>query len=155
MRTVNIGALLGLSDWKRDAFFLALHARYLQDKFPDVEISVSVPRLRPHVGAFDAGHKVTDENVVRMILAFRITLPRLGITISTRENPEFRENLIGLGITRMSAGSTTEVGGRTITAPAGKGSCQFDISDRRSVEEIKTMLEGKLYQPVFKDWVRI
>lgn len=155
MRTVNIGALLGLSDWRRDAFFLALHAMYLQDKFPDVEIGVSVPRLRPHVGAFDAGHKVTDENVVRMILAFRITLPRLGITISTRENPGFRENLIGLGITRMSAGSTTEVGGRTITAPAGKGSCQFDISDRRSVEEIKAMLEGKLYQPVFKDWVRI
>ncbi len=86
-----------------------------------------------------------------MILALRIFLPRLGITVSTRESAIFRENIISLGITRMSAGSTTCVGGHT----AGAKSAQFEISDTRDVASIKRMLEAKGYQPVMKDWMQI
>jgi len=153
MRNVSIGALLGLGDWRRDVFFLGLHAKYLQDKFPDVEISVSVPRIQPQVSDFKPICQVSDKNIVQIILALRIFLPRLGITVSTRENPAFRENLLPLGVTRMSAGSTTNVGGHTLYQEERGRSCQFEIQDQRTVGEIKAMLETKGYQPVFKDWL--
>ncbi|MDP3804083.1 MAG: 2-iminoacetate synthase ThiH [Candidatus Omnitrophota bacterium] len=155
MRSVNIGTLLGLDDWRKEAFLTGLHAKYLQEKFPDVEVGVSVPRMRPHSGDFKAPFEVSDKNVVQIILALRLFLPRLGITLSTRESARFRENLIGLGVTRISAGSTTKVGGHTISVHSESGSAQFEISDRRSVDEIKVMLESKGYQPVFKDWMHI
>lgn len=155
MRSVNIGALLGLSDWRREAFILGLHAKYLQDRFPDVEMGASLPRIRPQVSGFRADHEVSDKNLVQMILALRLFLPRLGITLSTRESAELRENLIPLGITRMSADSTTRVGGHTIEKSGGENDIQFEISDRRSVDEIKASLGKKGYQAVFKDWMRI
>ncbi len=151
MRSVNIGVLFGLGDWCKEAFLLGLHAKYLQDNFPDVEIGASIPRLRPHVGGFIPRHIVTDTNIVQVILALRIFLPRLGIAVSTRESARFRESIIPLGITRMSAGSTTCVGGHT----AGARSAQFEISDTRDVEDVKSMLEAKGYQPVMKDWMHI
>ena len=89
------------------------------------------------------------------ILALRIFLPRLSITLSTRESPEFRENLLSLGVTRMSAGSTTRVGGHTIAAFDGGRSSQFEISDNRTVDDIKAMLDKKGYQAVFKDWLNL
>lgn len=167
MRSISIGVLLGLGDWKREAFFLGLHAKYLQDNFPDVEIGISVPRIRPQgrglasniqnhqpqVSGFKPIFQVSDRNIVQMILALRIFLPRLGITISTRENPEFRENLISLGITRMSAGSATSVGGHTLYREEKEESSQFEIQDQRTVSQIKTVLEKRGYQPVFKDWL--
>ncbi|MDO8536255.1 MAG: 2-iminoacetate synthase ThiH [Candidatus Omnitrophota bacterium] len=155
MRNVNIGVLLGLNDWRREVFSMALHAKYLQDKLPDVDIGVSVPRIRPQVGGFKASCVVTDKNIVQIILALRIFLPRLGITVSTRESAILRENLVPLGITRMSAGSTTRVGGHTIEKTGSEDNGQFEISDRRSVDEIKTSLEKKGYQAVFKDWMHI
>ncbi|MFA6142630.1 MAG: 2-iminoacetate synthase ThiH [Candidatus Omnitrophota bacterium] len=155
MRSVNIGTLLGLNDWRREAFVLGLHAKYLQDNFPGVEIGVSLPRVRPQAGGFKAGCKVTDKNMVQIILALRIFLPRLGISISTRETAELRKNLIPLGVTRMSAGSTTRVGGHTISAGDGGRSVQFEISDNRTVGEIRTMLDKKGYQAVFKDWMEL
>ena len=153
MRNVNIGILLGLAPWRREAFFMGLHAKYLQDKFPDVEIGISLPRLRPQAGDFTAPYIVTDKNIVQIILAVRLFLPRAGITISTRENPEFRENILSLGITKMSAGSTTAVGGHTLNR--GGNQPQFQISDERNVEEIKDVIERKGYQPVLKDWLQI
>ena len=153
MRSVNIGVLLGLNDWRKEIFSLGLHAKYLQDKFSDVEIGVSIPRLRPQTGDFKAPYEVNEKNIVQMILALRIFLPRLGIAISTRENAAFRENLLPLGITRMSAGSTTKVGGHTIGTE--EGLAQFEICDSRSVDKIKEMLNKKGYQPVLKDWLRI
>lgn len=153
MRNVNIGVLLGLNDWRKEIFLLGLHAKYLQDNFVDVEIGVSIPRLRPQVGDFKAIVEVSDKNIVQIILALRIFLPRLGISVSTRESPTFRENLVPLGITRMSAGSTTRVGGHTIGIEAG--SEQFEVCDERSVEEIKEMLSRKGYQPVLKDWLSL
>ena len=154
MRTVNIGVLLGLSDWREEAFSMGLHARHLQDKFTDAEISISVPRIRPQVEGYRPPLEVTDKNIVQIILALRIFLPRVGITLSTRENPDLRENLLPLGVTRMSAGSTTAVGGHTINYTKNKP-VQFEISDGRNVDQIKEMLLEKGYQPVLKDWVLI
>ena len=149
MRSVNTGALLGLADWRKEAFFAGLHADYLQDRYPETEVSVSFPRLRPHAGSFEPGCSVSDRDLVQMMLAFRLFMPRAGITISTRENPALRDNLVGLGVTRMSAGSSTEVGGHVLE---DKTEGQFEISDRRSVEEIRRMIFSKGFQPVFKDW---
>jgi len=152
MRSVNIGALLGLDDWIREAFLTGLHADYLQNKYPDTEISVSVPRIRPHNGEFQPKVNVDDKSLVQIMLAFRLFMPRAGITISTRESSEFRDNLIGLGVTKMSAGSSTEVGGHALDS---KSEGQFDISDTRNVEQMKDLIYSKGYQPVFKDWQEI
>ena len=137
MRGVNIGALLGLNDWRFEAFFTGLHANYLQNKYPDVELSISLPRMRPHEGSFKQEVIVSDKELVNIMLALRLYLPRVGINISTRENSAFRDNLIGLGVTKMSAGSTTKVGGHTINE---ENTGQFDISDTRDVKEIKNMM---------------
>lgn len=154
MRNVNIGVLLGLDDWRKEVFYLGLHAKYLMDRFPDAEIGISVPRIRPQAAGFKPEYVVNDKNMVQIITALRIFLPRLSISLSTRERPEFRDSLIPLGITRMSAGSTTRVGGHTIKAD-DEYSIQFEISDKRTVDEIRKSLEKKGYQPVFKDWMQL
>ena len=155
MHSVNIGVLLGLNDWRREVFLLGLHAKYLQDNYPDLEIGVSLPRIRPQMGDFSVPNPVSDKNIVQILAALRIFLPRIGIALSTRENPEFRNNLIPLGITRMSAGSSTYVGGHTAKAFSDKSVPQFKISDERDVEEVRKALEKKGYQPVLKDWMHI
>lgn len=152
MRAVNVGALLGLDDWRRDAFFTGLHAGYLQRRFPDSEISVSLPRMRPHAGGFQPDCIVEDRHIVQIMTALRLFMPRAGITISTRESAWFRDRLLPLGVTRMSAGSCTAVGGRTADEPS---TGQFDISDERSVPEMTAMLRRAGWQPVFKDWQRL
>lgn len=154
MRTVNIGALLGLHDVRKEIFFAAVHADYLQNKFPEVEVSISVPRLTEHKGSFEASEIVTDKNIVQIILALRLFLPRVGITVSTREDAKFRENLLGLGVTKMSAGSTTAVGGRGSCQDEEK-TLQFEFLDKRSVADMVEMLKTKGYQPVLKDWMKV
>ncbi len=151
MRTVNVGALLGLHDWRTEAFFTGLHANYLQDTYPDVEISISPPRMRPQLGGFQPRVEVSDKNLVQYMLAFRLFMPRGGITLSTRERAELRDHLVMLGVTKMSAGSCTAVGGRCNRDSTG----QFEISDERSVAEIAQMLYARGYQPVYKDWQMI
>lgn len=151
---VNIGALLGLSDWQRDAFYSALHADYLQRSYPGVEVSISVPRLRPYAGSFNSSAApVTDRAFVQIILAYRLFLPRVGLTLSTRESPQMRENLLPLGITRMSAGALTSVGG--YSDQANTGSAQFEIADERTVPEVVDMIRAKGYLPSFCDWVNM
>lgn len=152
MRGVNIGSLLGLDDWRKEAFFTGLHAKYLQNKYSDTEISVSPPRIRPHAGSFDDIYLVNDTDLVQIMLAIRLFLPRAGITISTRESQNFRDNLIPLGVTKMSAGVSTEVGGHSSET---KSDSQFEISDPRNVEEMTKVLLARGYQPVFKDWMHI
>lgn len=149
IRQINIGALLGLQDWRKEAFFTAMHAQYLQKKYLDAEISLSLPRMRPHIGEFQPPSIVEDRHLVQAITAFRLFLPRSGITLSTREPEELRDNLIYLGVTKMSAGASTEVGGYS---NCDSGQAQFDISDERSLEEIQQMIKSKGYQPVLKDW---
>jgi len=148
MRAVNIGALLGLNDWRTDAFFTGVHADYLQRTYPDAEISISTPRMRPHSGGIPPRTVVTDRNLVQYMLAFRLFMPRGGITLSTRESEELRDALVRLGVTKMSAGSSTAVGGRTRPEEPG----QFEISDDRSVEKVAAMLYSQGYQPVYKNW---
>lgn len=155
MRNVNVGALLGLGDWRKEVFLMGLHALYLQDRYGEVEVGASLPRLRPHAGHFKDIREVDDRNIVQIILALRLFLPRLGIALSTRESAGLREDLLPLGITRMSAGSTTRVGGHTIPSLEGENIPQFEISDPRDVEEMKAMLVSKGYQPVLKDWMQI
>jgi 2-iminoacetate synthase len=151
IRMVNIGVLLGLNKWREEVFFMGLHAKYLQDMFPSVEVGVSLPRIRPHAGDFQPLQDVTDQDIVQCMVALRIFQPRIGITLSTRESDSFRENVLPLGVTRMSAGSTTVVGGHT--AIDGSGSEQFEIADERNVIEMRHMLLSKGYQPVMNDWI--
>ncbi len=152
MRQANLGALLGLSDWRKEIFFLGMHARWLMRNYPDVEIGVSLPRFKKHEGAFSCANAVSDKEFAQILVALRLFLPRASISISTRESRIFRENLIGLGVTRMSAGSHTEVGGY---ASVDKTEGQFDIEDSSTVEEVKAMIIRRGYQPVLKDWQAI
>ncbi len=152
LRTVNIGALLGLGSWRSESFLTGVHAAWLQRNYPGVSIGLSLPRMRPHAGSFVPAHSVSDRELVQIMCAMRIFLPRVSITISTREREWMRDNCAGIGMTRMSAGVSTGVGGRTI---AEKSSGQFDISDARSVDEICAMLTQKGFQPVLKDWMRV
>lgn len=149
MRSVNIGALLGLSDFRKDVYFTGLHASYIQDKFPGTEVGVSFPRIQPQTGNFLPANPVSDKQLVQAILAVRLFLPRAAINISTRENSVVRKNLIGLGVTRMSAGSRTEVGGYTASV---RKEGQFAVTDNSSVAHVKKMISLKGYHPVMKDW---
>jgi 2-iminoacetate synthase len=149
IRTINIGALLGLNDWRREVFFTGIHAAYLQNKFPDIEIGVSFPRMRPQFGNFEPEYRVSDSDLVQSIAALRLFLPRVGITISTRENAFLRDNLLKLGVTKMSAGSSTAIGGHT---DAIDSIGQFEISDRRTVNEMREIISKAGYKPILKDW---
>src|SRR3989338_5966850 len=149
MRQINLGVLLGLGDWRRDVFLLGVHTYWLQRHYTQVEIAVSLPRLRPQVSSFAAPHPVDERNLAQALIALRLFLPACGITISTRETSSLRRSLIGLGVTRMSAGSRTEVGGYSL---AEKTEAQFAISDQSSVAEVKEMISQAGYQPVVKDW---
>ena len=149
MRAVNVGALLGLDDWRKDAFIAGVHAAWLQERYPEVEISMSLPRMRPHVGAFEPAYPVSDPEFAQILLALRLFMPRCGITISTREHPDFRERILPLGVTKMSAGVSTAVGGHS---QEDEGTGQFDISDERSVDEMVAAIKDAGYQPVFQDW---
>lgn len=134
---------------EKRSIFGGLHAQYIQDKFPSVEISLSVPRIRPHAGSFTKIHEVTDKNMVQIMMAYKLFIHRAGLNITTRESAELRDNLIPLGVTKMSAGVSTEVGGHS---QENKGEAQFDTSDKRSLEEIKQMIKSKGYCAVLKDW---
>ncbi len=149
MHGINIGTLLGLDTWQKDVFYTGIHARWLQEKYPHADISVSLPRIRPHKGNFNNIHTVSDRDLVQIMTALRLFLPRCGLTISTRESADFRNRILMLGMTKMSAGSVTSVGGHTANE-ADTG--QFEISDNRNAKEICSMLLKNGYQPVFKDW---
>ncbi len=149
MRTVTVGPLLGLEDWRSETFFAGLHAAYLQNRYWDVDVGLSFPRFCPHEGFFQPRVLVSDRNFVQLIMASRLFLPRAGITVSTRESAEMRNHLPPLGVTKMSAGSSTEVGGRLSVT---KGIGQFEISDRRTARQMKEDLLAMGYQPIFKDW---
>lgn len=149
MRSVGIGALLGLDNFIHDAYLTGLHAHWLQHTYPATDVAVSVPRMCPHEGSFEVKHAVDDRQFVQYITALRCFLPRAGITVSTRENPTMRDNLIPLGVTRISAGVSTAVGGRKLEK---SNDGQFEISDHRSVDAVIDALAALGYQAVCKDW---
>ncbi len=148
-RRVGIGALLGLADWRVEAAYLALHARHLMRRYWRSQVTISFPRLRPAVGGYTPPCPVSDRDLVHMLTALRVFLPDAGLLLSTRESEEFRNNMIPLGVTSMSAGSCTQVGGYTdSTAAAG----QFEIADHRSPGEVARTIQEIGYEPVWKDW---
>lgn len=146
LRGVTIGALLGLHDPHKEAYTTARHLKYLQNTYPWAEISVSLPRLRPVVSDFAPPYPVSDKLFVKLLLAFRLFAPTAGITVSTRESRPFRDAVLPLGVTKMSAGVSTSVGGHD------EGTGQFEIADPRSVEEVQADLLRLGYQPVMQDW---
>lgn len=150
MRGVTIGALLGLRNFRREALCMALHAAYLQRTYPEAEICLSFPRLCPQVGDFTISHPVSEKRLVQIIAAFRLLFPHMGITLSTRESQRFRNGVLPAGITRMSAGVSTAVGGH-IDSPT---TSQFKIADMRSVAEVREALLARGFQPVMHDWNR-
>jgi 2-iminoacetate synthase len=149
-RAVNIGPLVGLGEKRREVFMCGLHARYLDDRFLDTEIGLSLPRLNPAEGGFQPAHPADDRTFVQFLLALRLFLPRAALTVSTRERARFRDRLIQLGVTRLSAGSCTGVGG--YARPAERRAAQFEISDQRSVAQVAQAIAAQGYQPIYKDW---
>lgn len=146
---INLGALLGLYDFRFEALALASHLDYLQKKYWKTKYGVSFPRIKEMVGGiFDARYPVDDATFVQLICAFRMAYPDLSITLSTREESVLRDHIVPLGITTMSAESDTSPGGYSHQNEEK----QFEISDDRSLEDIKMMLKQKGYDPVMKDW---
>jgi len=151
MRGVACGALLGLDDFRKDAFATGLHAYYLQQKYPHAEISFSNPRLRPFINnSSENSNDVHETQLLQVMLAYRLFMPFAGITISTRERAGFRDNVIGMCATKISAGVKVSVGGHD---EEKKGDEQFEISDERSVKEVYEAIKRRGLQPVFTDYI--
>lgn len=149
MRGVSFGALLGLDDFRKDAFAVGVQATLIQRKYPHIEIGFSVPRLRPYINnAENNPRDVHERQLLQVMLAYRLLMPFAGITISTRERAGFRDNVIGLMATKISAGVKVGVGGHD---GEQKGDEQFEISDPRSVDEIIDSIAKKGLQAVFTD----
>jgi 2-iminoacetate synthase len=178
-RRLGIGALYGLADWRAEAVSLAYHAEHLLRACWKAQLTISLPRLRPHAGEFQPLTQMTDRELVQLVCAFRLTFPDAGLVLSTREPAALRDGLFPLGITHISAGSHTEPGGYTgagkekihrtergrIIPLAGEASewsvpetartnatGQFSIADERTPREISAVLVRLGYEPVWKDW---
>ena len=146
---IGLGALFGLEDWRVDAFFTALHLKYLQKTYWKTKYSISFPRLRPHSGGLEPKVEMTDRDLVQTICAFRMLDEDVELSMSTRESENFRNNIIHLGITSISAESKTNPGGYAVDPQTLE---QFEISDERPTEDIATMLKNQGLEPVWKDW---
>ncbi len=151
-RKLNIGVLLGLSDWRIDGFWAALHARFLQRTCWQSSISLSFPRLSHVPERFHIPKMVSDRELVQYMLAMRLFLPEAGFNLSTRETPELRDRLIPLGVTMMSAGSSTRPGGYATNGEEVLE--QFAIEDHRSLEQVAAAIRNAGYDPVWKDFDR-
>jgi 2-iminoacetate synthase len=152
VRRLSIGALLGLYDWRLEGFWTGLHARHLQRECWQSAVSVSFPRLRQAPPRHRVAHPVSDRDLVQLMLALRLFLPEAGFNLSTREPAGLRDRLIPLGVTMMSAGSSTRPGGYT---DLGEDTlAQFDTEDRRSPGEVAEAIRRAGYDPVWKDFDR-
>lgn len=150
MRGVAFGALLGLADFRRDAFACGLHAMEIQRRYPAAEISMSLPRLRP-AAHMDQSSGVSEAQLLQVSMAYRLFLPYTGQTISTRERPGFRDGIVGISATKISAGVSVGIGEHS---GAGHGEGQFVISDPRGVDDVVSALRSNGLQPVMADYVR-
>lgn len=152
MRGVAFAALLGLSDFRKDAFATGMHAYLIQKKYPHAEISFSCPRLRPTINNDKINPKdVHEKELLQIMCAYRIFMPFAGMTISTRERAGFRDNVIGLAATKISAGVSTGIGGHQ--EEGEQGDDQFEIADNRNVEEVVAAIKKQGLQPVMNDYV--
>lgn len=149
---VGLGVLLGLDDWRIDSYMLAKHVDYLEQHFWKTRYSVSFPRLRPCVGSIEPVNPMTDGQLVQLICAYRIFNQQLELSLSTRESRLFRDNVVPIAITHMSAESKTQPGGY---ADEREELEQFVISDERPTGEVVIAMQQRGLQPVFKDWETI
>ena len=161
MRGVAFSALLGLSDFRKDALATALHAYFLQRKYPHAEISLSCPRLRPIINNDQINPlNVHEKQLCQILCAYRIFLPFAGITVSSRESADFRNGIVKIAATKVSAGVSTGIGDHE-SKYSGKdsgseqGDEQFEINDNRSLEHMYSDIEGEGLQPVLNDYLYV
>jgi 2-iminoacetate synthase len=146
---MGLGVLIGLEDWRTDSFFTALHLDYLEKTYWQSKYSISFPRLRPFSGGLEPKVVMDDRELVQLICAYRLFNEEVELSISTRESMAFRNNIVKLGITSISAGSKTNPGGYAVEPQSLE---QFEISDERSAKVIAEMIASQGYEPVWKDW---
>ncbi|MCD2492635.1 2-iminoacetate synthase ThiH [Lacrimispora sp. NSJ-141] len=152
MRGVAFAALLGLDDFRKDAFATGMHAWLLQRKYPHAEISFSCPRLRPIINNDKINPKdVHEPQLLQVMCAYRLFMPYAGMTISTRERAGFRDHVIGLAATKISAGVSTGVGSHG--EEEEQGDDQFEIADIRNVDEVCAAIREQGLEPVMNDYV--
>ncbi len=150
MREVGLGVLLGLTDWRVETLALAEHAHTIIKRYWQSHVSFSFPRLRPAYKVQDAQFSpCSDRNLVQMMTALRLCFADVGMVLSTRERAALRDNLITLGVTKLSAGSRTSPGGYSGRTEA---TGQFEIDDNRSPAEVVAMIKQRGFEPVWKDW---
>ncbi|MEY8518762.1 2-iminoacetate synthase ThiH [Lachnospiraceae bacterium 29-84] len=167
MRGVAFAALLGLSDYRKDAFATGLHAYYIQRDYPYAEISFSCPRLRPITttsgdGSEEVipviepigGNGVSERQLLQIMCAYRLFLPFAGMTISTRERAQFRDHVVGMAATKISAGVSTGIGSHSEEVEE-QGDNQFEIADGRDVAEVFAAIKAQGLQPVMNDYVYV
>jgi 2-iminoacetate synthase len=156
MRQITLGVLLGLADWRQDILALHAHLRSLEKEFPGVDYALSFPRLREAYDYKEKNYLASDADLVKIICVTRLLFPRAGINLSTRESAAFRDRAVHFGATKISAGSSTAVGGYAVpdaeVSRSIRNAPQFAVNDERSVTAIKTMLEKQGFDPVFTDW---
>ena len=154
IRGVGFAALLGLDDFRKDAFATGMHAYLIQRKYPHDEIAFSCPRLRPIINNDKINPKdVHEPQLLQIICAYRIFMPFASITISSRENANFRNNIINIAATKISAGVDVGIGGHGDEKQ--KGDEQFEIDDGRTVDEIYKAIKDKGLQPVMSDYIYV
>ena len=153
MRGVGFAALLGLDDFRKDAFATGIHAYLIQKKYPHAEIAFSCPRLRPIINNDKINPKdVHEPQLLQIICAYRLFMPFASITISTRECERFRNNIINIAATKISAGVGVGVGGH---GEEKKGDEQFEISDSRSVSEVYNAIKKQGLTPVMSEYIYV
>lgn len=161
MRGVAFSALLGLSDFRKDALATGLHAHYLQRKYPAAEMSLSCPRLRPIINNEKINPlDVHEKQLCQIICAYRIFMPYVGITVSSRESATFRNGIVKIAATKVSAGVSTGIGDHE-SKYSGKesdgeqGDEQFEINDRRSLDKMYSDISEEGLQPVLNDYLYV
>lgn len=159
-RRLGIGALLGLADWRYEVIAVAAHARHLLRTCWKSNVAISLPRMRPAAGGWqpDPAHAISDREFVQVVCALRLFLPNVGFTLSTREPQALRDGLIPLGVTLMSAGSSTEPGGYEYfdetnwTTEHEQAGEQFHISDERGPRAVAEAIRARGCEAVWKDY---
>ena len=149
MTFIGLGALLGINDWREESFYVGLHADYVQKKYWRSCVSISFPRMRPAFGGEPPPYPVSDAEFVQLMCALRANLPDAIMILSTREQPGFREQLVKLAVTKISAGAKTTPGGYKEDTEA---EAQFDVADKRQLAEVAAAIAANGFDPVMKDW---
>ncbi|MBQ7819546.1 MAG: 2-iminoacetate synthase ThiH [Bacteroidales bacterium] len=152
LHKIGLGVLIGLEDWRTDVTMMAIHLTYLKKHYWQTKYSVNFPRIRPSKGGFQPNVVMSNKQLAQLIFAYRIFDKDLDISISTREEVKFRDNILSLGATSFSAGSKTEPGGYKTHPQALE---QFEVSDQRTPSEVEMSIRARGYEVVWKDWDKV